>query len=1159
METSYNPDTNQTAVLDPKVNRWFIVDDVAKNDGGGKAYLYNNEWHLDEPEPEPKEMPSTVNVLGLNKQVFDVAINTLSSLGGFISGGVAGAGSAVAGLFTRDSIEENLQQANITQEKVQKFITDLPEIITGKELTPEAQEVMGVLGWPFEKLHEGSGWLGEKADKLTGIPYIEPTVATIAEAIPLIFGPKFLKEKLIDVPVGKGKTALSAKAIEKTIPAEKTTPIKAGTPEVKAPVPIAQPGKPKSADELKGAELEGEIKQLEPQKENLASLSQEELKLTKETGAIGLKPSERPTFTGKAKEVDEMYNRADKALKDLNKKSFSKIYKKLKTEWVDVSGNLKNELLKKGDAGKEVVMRHDLIAGSPAKALQEYDIASHKIFNGLDTTEHNYLDRIIQSRRTIAIEEYKNIKHPEGLGKEAHQDFINQLPKETWNKLNERANFYFNEMKNQLTQLKNEKILSQEQYDNLVSKGAYSPRQFIQFLDPETTYTVGGKKITVPDSGIKSLDEGSYGLLEKDSSKLLAQVITRTQARIFKNKANKSLYRLAQEIPDNGVVKLAKVTKTTEDGKPVYQTAPHGYDKIKVMIDGQAKEMLMPTEMAQEWIVRDPILMTSQATFLKWASGSAILKPMATGLNPEFALTNIPRDLAHIWITDYNSIYSKHLPVYTAQMFTDLATVAKDAVTRKGRYTDYTSEGGGMDFLTHQGRITNQLQGFWNDLQKVFGWVGETSEIVTRLALRERGIKAGLKPEEATYRARNYLDFSQGGSMAKAADTMIPYLNASIQGTRGIFQSATRNPAVFSYKVAQIGTLATSLYFMNKVMNQEALDQVSSVDKRNNWIITTPFQFQDKDNNKRFVVIKIAKDQGQRLFASIFEAIAQKSIGDDIDVDQITSSVGDFIPILPQSMIPPTMDAIIGYAANKDFWRNEDIWKGGKVAPQEEYRLNKYPYTHPLFVQAGSLTGLSPERLEYSLQQYFTYGNIWTSLGGYAYKQIFQDMSDADKNKTTKEIILEQPFIRRMVSRTDPSYKDKKKYDDLILKQNTEKWIRSRDFDDLSQKYYDGEATIDEIKRYIHDVPLVERKNLKRRFDNLGRMQKIPERRFWLNLADVSPETRAYIYWNKWRTASPEDRKKLDSLARQVPGVMSERFLKQLNTLKSKKEEPEED
>lgn len=1198
-----------------------------------------------------------------------VILNTLSSLGSFIGGGVAGAGRMV---FSRGSIEERLQKANITQEETQAFIANLPQTITRKEITPEAQKVMEVLGWPFEKLHEGAGWLGEKAEEITGVPYIEPGIATVAEAIPYILGPKFLKSKLIDKPIERARVAASAKNIEERIPPEKTMPIpveeKVSPIQPKAQIQekvldekilkqqaekvgakyegileevsgeqipiftfkkaqkklfdtetdtlstwvqkkgginyqretlkgeldrlrefgkgqflVNKQGKGKTLDDLtqqaitegflnEGATSREFLDLLETDlsakttgqkiysKQKQEFISEEEFlegytRFLSDTGIVIIRKKPKPQFTDEAFKVEEMYNRADKAIKELHKKSFKKTYKFLKTQTVDVAGNLKKELLTKhGDMGKQVVMHHDLIAGASTKAMRDFKLASDRIFQGLSEIEREYLNRFIQSRRTIAIEEYKQIKHPEGLGTKEHQAYLNQMPKDLWNDLNQRANFYFEEMRAQLKQLLNEKIISQESYDALIKSGDYSPRRFLQHIDPEITYEIGGKKITVPDSGIKALDKGSYGLLEKDASLLLNQIISRTQGRIFRNRANKELYYFAKTVPENGVVQLAKVIRTTEEGKPIYQEAPAGYEKVKVMIEGHVKEMMMPSEMANEWIMRDPILTAGQASALRWLSGSAILKPMATGLNPEFALTNFPRDLAHIWITDYSRVYSPHLPVYMAQMGKDLATVFKDSVTRKGRWVDYINEGGGMEFLTHQGRITTSLEGLAKDIQNVMGWLGETSEILPRLALRERALKKGLSPTEATWRARDYLDFTQGGSFIKAADTVVPYLNAGIQGTRGVFRAAAMKPGVFAYKVAQIGTLATSLYYMNRFLNPEAWEQVSPREKINNFIITTPFSYKDSEGTERYIYFKIAKDQGQRTMASIFEGMAGKVIGDEIDVDQIVQSVQDAIPIIPSQSLPPLMDALLGYGANKDFWRNEEIWRGPEVEPKEEWTN----YTHPLFIKAGALTSLSPERLKYALQQYFTYGNVWTSLGGFAWKQILDKMPETERQKVTEDIILEKPFIRRIAKKTDPYVKHEKPLEEAKVEATTEQWKLTREFDSLSQGYYDGTIMRDEIEHFFNDAPDIEKRRLRDRHIRRGKFQELPEKRYWLNLAEINPpEARANVFWNRWRTAKKEEREMLEKYAGQVPGIISERFLRQLRILKKKSEQLE--
>ena len=853
----------------------------------------------------------------------------------------------------------------------------------------------------------------------------------------------------------------------------------------------------------------------------------------------------KPIMPKGATEVEAMYNESAKASKALREVNARAVYHGLKKAVVDVSGNLKKKLYGMGDEGKKVIMRHDLIAGARSKAIQEIKKESDQIFGGLSKVEGEYLNRLITSRRIIAIEQYKKIAHPKGLGQVEHQQWLDSLPKDLYGKLNERANIYFATMKNQLNKLLNEGIITNEQYQNLVSKGPYSRRLFLQHIDPPQTYTFGGRKITVPDSGIQSLKEGSEALLETDARFLMEQVITRTEQRIFRNRANTALYQLGLVKPDNEVVKLAKVVRKTKAGKPIYQEAPAGYQKINVVIDGQTKPILMPTEMAEEWVMRDPVVNAQLSNFIGWLSGAKVLRPMATGLNPEFALTNFPRDIAHIWLTTQE--YSATAPIAAGQMARDIIKVLPDTILRKGAWNSYIAEGGGMEFLTHQGQAS--VKGSLGTVQNVLGWFGETSEVLTRLMLRQRALRNKKLPEVATWIARSYLDFFQGGNVAKAVDAGVPYLNAAMQGTRGIARAAAQHPGIFSYKVAQVGTLASGLYLANKFSNSECWERISDREKVNNWIITTPFSFTDKDGNKRHWYMKIAKDQGQRVVSTIFESLMGRYLGEEVDTDEIQMAIQAAIPILPTQDLPPSFDALLGYTHNKDFWRNRDIWRGPDVEKTEEYTR----FTNPAFVKLARPLGLSPERTRYALEQFFTSGNIYTSLTGYAWKTLLDEMPEREKQLVTEELIQKQPFIRRMLSITPSiNYEQLKIAKEAKVKAATERYVVSRDFDTISQKVYDKEKTQDDLNVFLKDLPVEEKTRLRSRHRRRGKLQNIPERSWWLELGGMPPEIRATVYWNRWREADDKERTMLDQYMKTIPNIRSPRFYKRLMLLKRK-------
>lgn len=850
-----------------------------------------------------------------------------------------------------------------------------------------------------------------------------------------------------------------------------------------------------------------------------------------------------------AMRVEKMYNAADGELQRLHSGKLRKAYQATARAIWDTSANVKKDLLKQGGAlGKEAIMRHDLIRGAGSKSTMILDDALRKIYGGLSKSEEITLNRIIQSHRTIAIEKYRaDIKHPAGLGLKEHQAYLDSVPKDMFGKLNQRADAYFKEMDNQLGQLYKAGIISRESYAGLLEKGVYSPRRFIQYIDPERTYTFGGKKISVWDSGIKALDEGSYKTLENNSRCLLNQVVQRTQARIFRNEANKALYELAKQMPDNKVIQLAKVQKVTKERKQVYAKPPAGYERLGVMIDGQLREMIMPEGLAKGWVSQDPAISSQAANIIGWLSGARILRPMATGLNPEFALTNLPRDIAHAWITTYE--YSSHIPIAASQMAKDYVKVLPDTIMRAGRWKDYINEGGGMEFLTHMGRTKIRGQEPMKGLQRVLGYIGETSEIWTRLALRERALNNGKPPHEATWIARTYLDFSQGGSFIKAADSGVPYLNAGVQGTRGIVRAAREKPRVFIYKTAEIATLATGIYLANRYRNPECWESVSPHDKVNSFIITTPLTYTDEEGNTRHLYFKVAKDQGQKLICTIFENLMAKSLGEEIDVDQVTAAAQELITLAPQDLLPPTMDAMLGYYANKDFWRNEEIWKGPEVIPSQEYRA----YTHPAFVRLGELTGMSPERAQYALEQYFTYGNIYTSMVGGGLREIMDKLPEDVKEQATADMLRQAPFLRRVLKATDPYTQYAKDVEEAKLEDATRRYIQTRTLDSMSELYYAKKTDEREIKMFIAEQPWQDRERLMQRHRRFGRLYQIPDKRWWLNLVDMpSPEAAATVFWTRWQQGDATEKKRLDKNLRQVPGLVSDRFMLRLNQLKRK-------
>lgn len=898
--------------------------------------------------------------------------------------------------------------------------------------------------------------------------------------------------------------------------------------------------------------------------------------LAEERGSITLREDE--AFVGKNVPVWEDFKKMRLESKKARKVSPKKVIKELNKAFIDVSGNFKREAMKYGEEGYRLIVRKTLFAGAHGSAIEDLNAATKAIYGGINNTNHDYLDVYLYAKRSLEI--LKTRPKFKFFGNKAKADFeqlLDSIPANAMKEITKRAEKNWKVYNNLAKDLYNEGMLTKEGLAEITARGQnYSPREILEYLDPGSAGE--GGKLSVPDSGLKTLsEEGSLKAVETDSALLLSQAITRTKTRIFKNRAAKALYDLAAKQPGNGLVKLARVIRTTKDGKPVYQPAPHGYEKTYAMINGVKKEMIMPTDMAKEWIKNDPLINSTLAETASILTGTKLLKAMATGLNPEFALTNFPRDLAFVWVNTQE--YSNFAPKAALQMANDvlsslgtasgfrpikgakaiisgedLSVVMKDMFNRKGWAKEYIARGGSMEFLTQQGRFAPKMKGHIGKLQDVMGYAGGTSELVVRIATMKRAyenMKKGGRTDheqmmdEAVFIARNYLDFSQGGYLAKAADPFSPYFNAAIQGTRGAARAVETNPKSTILKLSQMAGMAVGLTYANYHYNRECYLSIPPRDRVNNWIFTSPFWYTDKNGNKVWLYMRIPKDQTQRIVTAAAEYATAKSLGEEVDTAQITQASKDIVAV----SAPPIYKAFKGYELNKDFYRGEDIWRGSREEIEKEQEFYKN-YTHDFYIKAGEKTGMSPERLKYAMSQFFTTGNIWTSAVGGGWNEIMRDLPEEQQEEITQELILKRPGIRKLFRHTDPYHKFSKEIKDVTIEERTKKFVMMRDFNDIVQRKLKGTAENKDIVAFIKKNPK-DAKVLKEYYKTAILLKDMPEKRYWKKLAKVPAAARARLFWSRWQDESPEERIKSLKTAKKISGFYSDAFNKKFGELRS--------
>jgi len=657
--------------------------------------------------------------------------------------------------------------------------------------------------------------------------------------------------------------------------------------------------------------------------------------------------------------------------------------------------------------------------GWSGAATKEYEKRLKNIDRLVTHTNEKSFSEYLEMRRLVEVSDLKGAKGedydlPYGITPEQAKKWVAEFESQkqaegTLDTYKSAANEYYAASKTQLDQLLKEGLLSKEGHASLVENHKnYSPQQMIQYLDPDDTSGLVGKGAGAP---IKALKGGSESGRVVDYRYLMARTIASAQSRIFNNRANKELV--------NGVgnEKAAKeIGAIIDDG--TYDRIPFGYERITAYEKGQAKSIFVPKDFAKSWTGADPILRSDAAKFL--GSISTIIKAQATGLNPEFIVSNTPRDILFSYLNTKE--YSPIVPIGAVQQAKDLSGAFKDALHQRGKYLDYVNDGGSLDGLSKEGRLDK------NPWEKVtptsetvrtvsnfLGGAGEFSERWVRLAVYNRAIKNGKSSLEAAKIARDMLDFAQGGTFIKAADKFLPYLNAGTQGTRALFSNIDAEKL---FKMGQIAAIGAAFEAINSKYNEEAWEAISDQEKATKWIIPL-YKYTDDDGRQRFKYIGISKDQGAALLSSIGAASARITAGKKANATEILNSIKNAFPD-SGLLAGPVAESLIAYFANFDLFRMDEVYKGRPTTPSTEFSdvdaLDNA--VQRLSELSGGAVEVSPARLKAAASKIILPHNPVTAGLMIVPKYL---LGEENFTEMVKELISLKPGIRRVIRDTPPT------------------------------------------------------------------------------------------------------------------------------------------
>jgi len=381
----------------------------------------------------------------------------------------------------------------------------------------------------------------------------------------------------------------------------------------------------------------------------------------------------------------------------------------------------------------------------------------------------------------------------------------------------------------------------------------------------------------------------------------------------------------------------------------------------------------------------------------KW-TGSRLLKAMATGANPLFALTNAPRDFFQVLA--FSSAYSSFIPMSMFQLGYDFAKAVAQMRKMSPEFVEFMKYGGMMDFLAMEGRGTTAGGNFVKNFFKKQGaktWLtdlaltsgsklgskivdkmtglNQYSEIGFRLAVFNKVLEGEMKKidkrrnemtkeeiemaiEDAKYRAaaasRELIDFSIGGDITKAIDPYLPYLNAATQGSYVAVKALVDNPIDTTVRFTQLAGIYVGLFTAasREIINafkddddENSVDEIYRLTKQRVSPHTKKMYFViptgRRDEQGNYEYLKIAKNHSLIPFFMMTEMMI-----DDYFFDIKESDKSKFFRLqdaagtafLPLDINPVTIEGDVSLGKGiKEFGRNPLL--GGLVESYTGYNF----------------------------------------------------------------------------------------------------------------------------------------------------------------------------------------------------------------------------
>ncbi len=248
-------------------------------------------------------------------------------------------------------------------------------------------------------------------------------------------------------------------------------------------------------------------------------------------------------------------------------------------------------------------------------------------------------------------------------------------------------------------------------------------------------------------------------------------------------------------------------------------------------------------------------------------------------------------------------------------------------------------------------------------VQAAFQWwqdIGDRGETVNRAVIYERAIQAGKNHLQASYEARDLIDFTAGGKWAavRFLSQTVPFFNARLQGMYKLGRAARGDFERFSTVTGTVALASALLYLLQH--DDEEYQALPDWARDAYWCI-----------NLGGTMLFIPKPFEVGALGSVVERGTELMVaGEDYQARDFTRSVTSIISDqLQMNPVPQAVRPLMEVAFNRDTFRGRPIDGMGQERLPAEDRYTAR--TSAAAVMAGRATNVSPQRIEHLVKGYF--------------------------------------------------------------------------------------------------------------------------------------------------------------------------------------------